>query len=282
MNGASELQSVVRTMKAVAAASIGDYEKAVAALNDYTVCIERGLGACFRLPGLQLEQSSVVTALSIPSVVVFGSDLGLVGQFNERIAAYASTAIASLAQTFGQQPLIWAVGERVYNRLLDSGFQIQSCFAVPTNVKMIAPLVGEILLQIEAEQPLTALSQLQLLYQKPGAEQVVLPVQQHLLPLDIAWSTMLAATPWPTRYLAEILGSPEDTLGTLIREYVFGSMFAASAGSLASENASRLAAMQRADKNIEELFETLQQDYHRIRHATIDSEMFDVIAGARR
>jgi F-type H+-transporting ATPase subunit gamma len=65
-----------------------------------------------------------------------------------------------------------------------------------------------------------------------------------------------------------------------VREYLFVSMFRASAESLSSENASRLAAMQRADRNIEELLDTLKRDYHRQRQASIDEEMFDVIAGS--
>ncbi len=282
MNSASELQSVVRTMKAVAAASIGDYEKAVAALHDYTISIQRGLGACFRLPGVQLQSAAATASSPVPLVVVFGSDLGLVGQFNEHIAQTAITAIAKLAATYAHPPLIWTVGERVYHRLQESDLVVQRGFVVPSNVKMIAPLVGDILLQIEARQSLTALSQLHLLYHSPSLSKIYQPLHKQLLPLDLAWCSMLAATPWPTANLAQILGSAGDALGALIREYVFGSMFAASAGSLASENASRLAAMQRADKNIAELFETLQQDYHRIRHASIDSEMFDVIAGSQR
>ena len=38
--------------------------------------------------------------------------------------------------------------------------------------------------------------------------------------------------------------------------------------------------MQRADKNIEELLAILERDYHRLRQAGIDAEMFDVIAGS--
>ena len=44
---AGDLQSVVRTMKAVAAFSIGQYEKSVAP-GDYYRTVELGLGACFR------------------------------------------------------------------------------------------------------------------------------------------------------------------------------------------------------------------------------------------
>jgi F-type H+-transporting ATPase subunit gamma len=69
------------------------------------------------------------------------------------------------------------------------------------------------------------------------------------------------------------------TLRALIREYLFISLFRACAESLASENASRLAAMERADKNIDELLETLHGTFHRIRQAGIDEELFDVISG---
>jgi F-type H+-transporting ATPase subunit gamma len=47
IGGAGDLQSVVRTMKAVAASSIGQYEKSVRALADYYRTVELGLGACF-------------------------------------------------------------------------------------------------------------------------------------------------------------------------------------------------------------------------------------------
>ena len=46
-----------------------------------------------------------------------------------------------------------------------------------------------------------------------------------------------------------------------------------------SENASRLAVMQRADKNIDELLEILHSDFDRLRQSGIDGELFDVIAG---
>jgi hypothetical protein len=43
--------------------------------------------------------------------------------------------------------------------------------------------------------------------------------------------------------------------------------------------ASRLAAMQRADKNINDLLEQLQGTFHQLRQSGIDEELFDVISG---
>ena len=69
------------------------------------------------------------------------------------------------------------------------------------------------------------------------------------------------------------------TLAAFIGEYLFVSLFRACAESLASENASRLAAMQRADKNIDGLLEDLNGSFHRLRQDEIDEELFDVVAG---
>ena len=64
------------------------------------------------------------------------------------------------------------------------------------------------------------------------------PVGQRLLPLDVQWREGLAKVGWPTGTLPEVMGSG----------YLFISLFRACAESLASENASRLAAMERADR----------------------------------
>ncbi len=69
------------------------------------------------------------------------------------------------------------------------------------------------------------------------------------------------------------------TLRSFISGYLFISIFRACSESLASENASRLAAMQRADRNILDLPEEFNGEYHRLRQSRIDEELFDVISG---
>jgi F-type H+-transporting ATPase subunit gamma len=48
---------------------------------------------------------------------------------------------------------------------------------------------------------------------------------------------------------------------------------------LASENASRLAAMQRADQNIEEMLRHLSGVYNHLRQQEIDEDLSDIISG---
>jgi F-type H+-transporting ATPase subunit gamma len=100
-----------------------------------------------------------------------------------------------------------------------------------------------------------------------------------LLPLDEKWRQTLSELKWPTNKVPQVLGEIRTTLLELIDGYLFVSLFKACAESLASENSSRLAAMQRAEKNIEELLDDLSHKFHSLRQSTIDEELFDVVSG---
>ena len=102
---------------------------------------------------------------------------------------------------------------------------------------------------------------------------------KRLLPLDYTWQSKLAAMPWPTKNLPEVIEGPTPALQAFIRGYLFVLLFQACAESLASENASRLAAMERAEKNIKDILEKLNRTFHRVRQEAIDEELFDVISG---
>lgn len=276
IHSAGDLQSVVRTMKALAASSIGQYEQSVRALGDYYRTVELALGVGFRQSG-PAEKTPEIRPADAGAIgaVVFGSDQGLVGQFNDVVADYAVKTLATLPA----KPEVWAVGERVHARLADAGLPPVGLFTVPNSVKAITPLVGQILVESETRRSQGEVAELHLFYNRPMSGAVYAPVSQRLLPLDENWRRKLAKLPWPTENLPEVIGGCAATLRALIREYLFVSLFRACAESLASENASRLAAMQRADQNIDALLEDLNGTFHRLRQSGIDEELFDVISG---
>ena len=277
IGGAVDLQSVVRTMKAVAASSIGQYEQSVRALGDYYRSVELGLSICFRksAPTALMKEGKGRTDDGSVGAVVFGSDQGLVGQFNDVVADYAVKTLEALTG----KPEVWAVGERVHARLADAGLPLMGLFTVPNSVKSITPLIGQIIVESETRLSQGEVTELHLFYNRPTSGAVYVPVSQRLLPLDENWRRKLVELPWPTGNLPEVMGGGTATLRALIREYLFVSLFRACAESLASENASRLAAMQRADKNIDEPLEDLNRTFHRLRQSGIDEELFDVISG---
>lgn len=274
IGSASDLQSVVRSMKALAASSIGQYENSVRALEDYYRTVELGLSACFREYSSTAKPAPSATAHAV-SAIVFGSDQGLVGQFNDVIANHAIRALSKLPGT----AQIWAVGERVHARLADAGVPPIGLFAVPNSVQAITPLVGQLQIHSETQRHANGTTSVWVFHNRPLAGALYEPVGKRLLPLDAQWQRDLAIIRWPTNKLPEVTGCGTTTLRALVREYLFISLYRACAESLASENASRLAAMQRADRNINDLLGSLHSEFNQLRQSNIDEELFDVISG---
>jgi F-type H+-transporting ATPase subunit gamma len=290
IEGAKDLRSVVSTMKALAAVSIGQYEKSALALKDYYRSVQLGLGVCFRAGGV-LHRPAVRKAGANPGMtgaIIFGSDQGLVGQFNESIAEHATHVLASLP---GRKE-IWVVGERVQDRMVDLGLSVKGIFTVPLSIRAVTPLTEEIMLRImvpalgegmglegRGEKSWNRMDEFYLFYNGYRRSAAPAPFHQRLLPLDEAWRAEVLQLSWPSGNLPQVIGGNIAILHALIREYLFISLFRACAESLASENASRLAAMERAEKNIDELSAELQHTFNRLRQSRIDEELFDVIAG---
>jgi F-type H+-transporting ATPase subunit gamma len=188
-------------------------------------------------------------------------------------------AEGKLRMLSGKLTKIWAVGERAHDLIADTGLGPVGRLSVPASVNTIASLTGQILIEIEAARELGDVRAVYVFHNQPQTGATYEPVGKQLLPLDHTWQNKLAATPWPTKILPEVIEGAPQALQAFIREYLFVLLFQACAESLASENASRLAAMQRAEKNIENILEELSRRLHRIRQESIDEELFDVISG---
>ena len=177
------------------------------------------------------------------------------------------------------QKEVWAVGERIHARVADAGLRLAGLFAVPNSVSAITPLVGQIQVESEGRRAKGEYAQVYLFHNRPTSGANYEPASQRLLPLDEQWRRELTELRWPTGNLPEVITGGKSTLRALVREYLFVSLFRACAESLASENASRLAAMQRAEKNIGELLEDLTQTFHRLRQSRSTKRLSNVISG---
>ena len=277
ISGANDLEAVVRSMKALAASSIGQYQKAVHSLNEYATTVELALTACLREVGTGCDTTEAGAHKEQGiGAIIFGSDQGLVGRFNEVIVEYA---VKTLKARPGTITKIWPLGERIHSLLADSGEPTAAILPVPSSVDAIAGLVGQILIDVEATRERGELGEVYLFHNHPTSGSLYEPIGKQLLPLDLAWQKRLAGAPWPTKLPPQVIEGIKSPLREFIREHLFLLLFQACAESLASENASRLAAMQRAEKNIDGILGDLSLRLHRIRQESIDEELFDVIAG---
>ncbi|MEZ4957497.1 MAG: F0F1 ATP synthase subunit gamma [Saprospiraceae bacterium] len=271
---AKELNSVVRTMKALSASSINQYEKAYQSLEDYYRTVKLGLYVCLVRSKVPIELGKKKGGKT--GAIIFGSGQGLVGQFNDVLCQF----VAGKMEQIKGEKIIWSVGASLQGQLEDLRLPPTRLFEVPHTVKAITPLVGQLLFEIENAIEKEEVSEIFLFYNRPQSDAIYGPECLRFAPLDEIWLQELITIKWPSPKIPETIYNPELTLKALVREYFFVALFRASAESLASENASRLAAMQRAEKNIKDQLNDLTLSYHQLRQSSIDEEMFDVIFGS--
>ena len=271
-----ELREVVKTMKTMAAVSIRQYDKAVGSLRQYNRTVEMGLQIVMRSnqeKGNYLRPSPGRRL----GAIIFGSELGMCGPFNEVLVSYALDKCKELRAE--KDRAVIAVGARAVSRLEEAGVQMEAAFAMPGSVSVITSSVQELLLRIEAWQCPGGVDRIMLFHQQPVQGALYKPQAVPLLPVDLEWLESLGQKPWPSRVLPAFNMARPRLLYALLGHYLFVSLYRALAESLASENAARLAAMQAAETNIEDRLKELQLQYNQLRQSTITEELLDIVAG---
>jgi len=274
---AEDLQSVVRMMKGVAAANIREFERAVASLGDYSRAIELGIQTLLRSRPERLV-ATAPTSDGRLGAVVFGSDQGMCGRFNQQIATHAVTEIKKLAPR-NEDRTILIVGARILALLEMDALEIDERVATTTSLAGITSLVQEILMHIESWRERGAADRILLFYNEALGGAKYEPHTHQLFPVDFDWLRELRSREWPSNRLPIYTIDWDGLFSSLIREHLYIGIFRAAAESLASENASRLASMQVAERNIDDRLEELQVKYRHKRQQTITEELLDIISG---
>lgn len=285
INNTQDLGGIVRTMRALAMTSIRQYERAVESLGDYNRTTEMGLQVVlseasrqgFSLPTVQ---EKVLDQLDT-GIIVFGSDQGLCGQFNEQISSYTLDQLDKRNIPLNKRQYI-VVGLRVAGSLDHANQPINDIYNIPSSVEAITPMVQELLLRsqqwrgvIEARQ----IGRVLLFYNQMVSTAVYRPHVRQLLPIDPSQWQQLEQEGWPSRSLPIFTMAWRPLFSALLRQHLFATLFRAFAESLASENSARLLSMQAAERNIEERLGELTQTYHQQRQNNITSELLDIISG---
>ena len=271
-----ELQSLVKTMKVLAGLNIRIYERAAQAVAEYKRTIEQGLEIALEdLPESRLPPRHAPGRKL--GAIVFGSDQGMCGQLNDVVVAHATRALSRLAVRREDQTTM-AVGLRAAARLEDSGRPVEATLEVPAAAGAIAATVHDVLLRIEEWHRQRGIEMVVLFYCRPHSCALLRPRGIRLLPVDSEWIGGLRAKRWPSHVIPIYTMEAEQLFSSLIREYLFVSLFRAFAESLASENASRLASMQRAERNIEDRMKELTSQFRQSRQSSITSELLDIVS----
>ena len=271
MNSLEELRGIVRSMKSLSAASIRQFEQAVEALAQYYRTVELGLQALERTSAISAARQRVKGKQVF---VVFGSDHGLCGAFNEDVARRLCSELDANADY-----RLLAVGARLKGPLEDGGVHVDAAIDAPSSAKRITVAVRDILVVLDNWRSEHGLASLALCYNHHTRRGAYRAVCVPVLPVDLHRLSQRAPRTWPSR------GLPIHTLpaarlrAALTRQYMFVCAFRACAESQASEHGSRLLAMQAAERNLDQKLSEVTAEHRRERQANITAELLDVVAG---
>jgi F-type H+-transporting ATPase subunit gamma len=269
-----DIQSIVRTMKALSSVSIRQYEHAEAAMADYARTVELGLTALLRQrrhEGLPLPETARGTGRE--ALIVIGSDRGLCGGYNDRITRFALSHM-------GDRPMVLGViGARVLARLEAHGRPANAVHLLPGSVEGLTRLVQAVIVEIDRWTRTEGVGEVWLVHNRRDGRTTAKPQAHALLPLPDSYLRKLAEADWPGRSLPQFRMDPGRLMSWLVQQRLFVVIYRALAEALASEHASRLAAMQAAERNIEERRDSLHQLYRLRRQETITRELLDVVSG---
>jgi F-type H+-transporting ATPase subunit gamma len=249
----------------------------VDSLRDYNRTVEMGLQIVLkeRMGATMHKKDAKMKRLG---VIIFGSDQGLCGQLNEQISVFTLDYIKNSGVKKENRKVL-SVGARVADYMEDAGQSVDELMGTPSSTAGITPLVQEIIMVIDEWHFRSNIDHFLLFYNEYVTGATYHPHMLQLLPVNMDWLTQIAKKKWDSKSLPIFRMDGDQIFSSLIREYLFVSLYRAFAESLASENASRLASMQNAEKNIEEQMVELHVQFHRTRQMTITEELLDIVAG---
>ncbi len=267
---------IVRTMKTMSVINANPYEQAAHAIDAYRATVLEGLHAFVHQHG-PLASAPRVAAGHV--IVVFGSDHGLCGNYNEVIAAEVGRHAAETGDPDGVRMI--CVGAQMEDALRGLGMVPEVTLLCPGSTDGLGRLAGALVTRLDGirrggDSDALAVT---LAFSRRGDHGLQVPVTQPLLPLDPELARGLATRPWRSRSLPRSTLPAPTLLAALIRGYLFASLFRAAAEALVTENAARLARMQQAEQSVTDRLEELTAETRAVRQDEITTELLDVIIG---
>lgn len=265
-----DLHAIVRTMKVLAAVSARQYEAVSKSLDDYNQTVEMGLQVALR--GKVFDKPGRPRPMTDLAAIIFGSDIGLCGRFNEDLVSFSLDSMNGLRVPQSERTVL-AVGGRIHARLNELDHPVRDSCLTPGSAAAITSTIRLLLSKIDSWRE-QGIGRVLLFYSQAGS-----PALLNLLPVDLHSFSGLSQSPWPSRVLPRNSLDTESLLAALIRQHLFISLFRACSASLASEQQMRLRTTQAAEKNIQEKLDELAAEFRMRRQDAIDAELLDIGAG---
>ncbi len=272
-------QKITKAMKMVAAAKLRRAQEAAVAGRPYAEKLEAVMASLASKVTVSASSPKLLAGTGkdqVHLIVVATSERGLAGAFNTNIVRAARKKAEEL-EAAGNTVLFYLAGKkgRVLKRFYPKGvLHDQEVGHIKKLAFSDAQIVAEdLMVRYEAG----AFDVAHLFFAKFQSALVQNPTGIQIIPVSL--STASAA---PTASLAAVEYEPDEEtiLADLLPRNIAIQVFRAMLENAASEQGSRMTAMDNATRNAGDMINRLTIQYNRTRQAAITTELIEIIAGA--
>jgi len=251
-----DIGKIVLSMKSIASLNVQNSQKQIQSLRDYEEEITSSLKMLLSyFPDITLgfEEGK-------KGIIVYGSDQGLCGLFNEKIAKFVN-------ETFKEYEGLIIVGKKLDDTIRDRKLK---SFAAPVNYEAIYSYATELLEYITQIYVSKKINEIYVVYNQFLGVGKYKPVYRRIIPFEIEREEIFKFPP-----VTDI--NPEEILSNLIIEYIFSNIYRSYLESFLSENSVRLMNMNNTSKSIEKNINSLEIEKNYYRQEEITNEIQEIL-----
>jgi F-type H+-transporting ATPase subunit gamma len=277
-------QKITKAMKMVAAAKLRRAQEAAVAGRPYAERLEAVMGSLASKVTVSASSPKLLAGTGkdqVHLIVVATSERGLAGAFNTNIVRAARKKAEEL-EGQGKTVRFYIAGKK--GRVLKRFYPNQIAHDEELgHIKKVAftdaqIVANDLITRFEAGEYDVA----HLFFAKFQSALVQDPTGIQIIPVPLQVSGAASAQPSPSLPVASVEYEPDEEtiLADLLPRNVAIQVFRAMLENAASEQGSRMTAMDNATRNAGDMINRLTIQYNRTRQAAITTELIEIIAGA--
>lgn len=267
-----ELEHVVGAMRAIASMHMQEAVRALSSVREYGKAMSEAVREALAIAVDERRlnpaaQSAGARRRARAVIILFASEHGFVGAFNERL-------IEAAAQRLGPADSLLVVGSRGAALAGERGLEITSAHAMATRIASIPEIVRRLQEALYPRLVQGEVGRAEVLYGSHRRSVAAPIARRQLFPLALPPDGVSGSGVPPLHTLP----APE-LLERLTGEYMLSQLIEAATESLAAENNARFAAMDAAHDNLTRKLQNLRVDASRARQEEVTTELLDLVTG---
>lgn len=278
IGGVKKTKQITKAMNMVASAKLRGAQQRIERFRPYAEKFYEMLGD---LAGKTDENAHPLLAarevVETTGIVLATSDRGLCGSFNINIITRA-LKLAQEKQAQGKKVVFYCVGKKARDAVVKAGYETPMAIVGQMN-SLDFPLANQVGLEVIDKFLDKTLDEVILIYGQFVSLARQLPTVLPLLPIAPAAQEEGAPTGGAGKeYIYE--PAVEGLLAELLPRFIKVQIYRGLLDTSASEHAARMAAMDNATRNCDDMAAALTLLYNKTRQAAITRDLMDIVGGA--